>query len=334
MLGVLALAAPMVFGETWHSLFARKPRRHAAAADASDEAMPAASRPVREASMPAPVATRWTPVGDDSARRPTARHKGIEAVSARRAPAWQPPPRTRVSPPQPGEIWLHSRQPARAAQSAKSAHSAHSAQPTPSAPTPPAQRAAPARTAGSAPSAPSAPSVRPAPAAPSRPAGVAAPAVTASTASSAAASASAASAASRGQLRATVVASPFHQPQLGLRSAITTLPEAQPQARPAGAAPLHGAVAAPSSVAPPAGAGHHLANRCRRRAKRCRCCFKCCRCRSPGCRTGPPRRPTLLQPSPSSPTHNRPRPTRRSAPRRRPCWPNCAPWPARRKDSR
>ncbi|MFX8012241.1 hypothetical protein ABTK70_19965, partial [Acinetobacter baumannii] len=33
------------------------------------------------------------------------RHRGIEAVSARRQPTWQPPPRTRPSPPQPGEIW-------------------------------------------------------------------------------------------------------------------------------------------------------------------------------------------------------------------------------------
>ncbi|KAA0180072.1 cell division protein FtsK [Cupriavidus gilardii] len=253
MLGVLALAAPMVFGETWHSLFARKPRRHAAAADASDEAMPAASRPVREASMPAPVATRWTPV-DDSARRPTARHKGIEAVSARRAPAWQPPPRTRVSPPQPGEIWLQP------AQATRTAQPARPARPAPSAPASQAQSAAQGRTAGPVRSTPAAPS------APSRSAGAAPMAATASTASaswsssasstSSASGFSAASAPSRGPLRATVVASPFHQPQLGLRSAITTLPEAQPQARATGAAPTNGAsVATPSPAAPVAEQG-------------------------------------------------------------------------------
>jgi S-DNA-T family DNA segregation ATPase FtsK/SpoIIIE len=53
---------------------------------------------------------RWEttslPAQSAAARQP-ARHKGIEAVSARRQPAWQPPPRTRQSPPQPGEIWLH-----------------------------------------------------------------------------------------------------------------------------------------------------------------------------------------------------------------------------------
>ncbi|MCT9071838.1 DNA translocase FtsK [Cupriavidus gilardii] len=220
MLGVLALAAPMVFGETWPSLFARKPRRHAAAGDASEEAVPAASRPLREASMPAPAATRWTPVGDDSVRRPTARHKGIEAVSARRSPAWQPPPRTRVSPPQPGEIWLHPTQPTRTVPPASAAATA------------PAQKSPPARTTASA---------------PLRPAAVAPTAAVASTASAAAA------ASSRGQLRATVVASPFHQPQLGLRGAITTLPAAQPQARAASAVPANGGnLTVPSPMATPA----------------------------------------------------------------------------------
>ncbi|WP_235205657.1 hypothetical protein, partial [Cupriavidus sp. SK-4] len=38
---------------------------------------------------------------------PATRHRSFEAVSARRQPAWQPPRRTRESPPQPGEIWLH-----------------------------------------------------------------------------------------------------------------------------------------------------------------------------------------------------------------------------------
>ncbi|USE78524.1 DNA translocase FtsK 4TM domain-containing protein [Cupriavidus gilardii] len=213
MLGVLALAAPMVFGETWPSLFARKPRRHAAAGDPGDAAAPPVSRPVREASMPAPAATRWTPVADDSARRPTARHKGIEAVSARRAPAWQPPPRTRVSPPQPGEIWLHPTQPSRTVAPARPAATA------------PAQKPAPARTAASAPSRPTA----------------------------AAASTPAAPASSRTPLRATVVASPFHQPQLGLRSAITTLPEAQPLAKAASAVPANaGNVATASPTTTPA----------------------------------------------------------------------------------
>ncbi|PZX24184.1 DNA translocase FtsK [Cupriavidus phytorum] len=104
MLGVLALAAPMVFGETWRSLFARKPRRAAAPATVPEEAPVtfAATQPLREAERrdaPAAGHPGWT--------APAPRHRSFEAVSARRQPAWQPPRRTRESPPQPGELWLH-----------------------------------------------------------------------------------------------------------------------------------------------------------------------------------------------------------------------------------
>ncbi|WP_265919380.1 DNA translocase FtsK 4TM domain-containing protein [Cupriavidus nantongensis] len=104
MLGVLALAAPMVFGETWRSLFARKPRRAAAPAAAPEDAPVtfAATQPLREAERrdaPAAGNPGWT--------APAPRHRSFEAVSARRQPAWQPPRRTRESPPQPGELWLH-----------------------------------------------------------------------------------------------------------------------------------------------------------------------------------------------------------------------------------
>ncbi|AMR78234.1 DNA translocase FtsK [Cupriavidus nantongensis] len=104
MLGVLALAAPMVFGETWRSLFARKPRRAAAPAAAPEDAPVsfAAIQPLREAERrdaPAAGNPGWT--------APAPRHRSFEAVSARRQPAWQPPRRTRESPPQPGELWLH-----------------------------------------------------------------------------------------------------------------------------------------------------------------------------------------------------------------------------------
>ena len=112
MLGVLALAAPMVFGETWRSLFARKPRRAADPDAPADEPAPAFTNP---------FANTFTPQAPREAERreaatgaqgnwsaPPQRHRSFEAVSARRQPAWQPPRRTRESPPQPGEIWLHA----------------------------------------------------------------------------------------------------------------------------------------------------------------------------------------------------------------------------------
>ncbi|PWK37220.1 DNA translocase FtsK 4TM domain-containing protein [Cupriavidus plantarum] len=65
------------------------------------------------------VSSGWTPeVGGAT------RHKGIEAVSARKQPAWQPPPRTRQSPPQPGEIWIQHAGPAEAVKTRPSSASA------------------------------------------------------------------------------------------------------------------------------------------------------------------------------------------------------------------
>ncbi|WP_447434735.1 DNA translocase FtsK 4TM domain-containing protein [Cupriavidus basilensis] len=105
MLGVLALAAPMVFGETWRSLFLRKP--------VMAEPEEADSAPLRTPARTAREPDNWetTHLGAMHAAAPgtadhVPRHKGIEAVSARRQPVWQPPARTRNSPPQPGEIWL------------------------------------------------------------------------------------------------------------------------------------------------------------------------------------------------------------------------------------
>ena len=161
MLGVLIWVAPMVFGRTWQQVLKRKP----AAEDASpEEPTLAQSEPVDDGLKPTALGlggageAHWT--GNTGPAQPTTRHRGIEAVSARRQPAWQPPPRTRPSPPQPGEIW----------------------------PLLDAQKAAPPESPASS-KASSAPAPKAAPEA----------------------------AQARPKPRATIVSSPFHQPQLGLR---------------------------------------------------------------------------------------------------------------------
>ncbi|MGO4333007.1 DNA translocase FtsK 4TM domain-containing protein, partial [Cupriavidus sp. M-11] len=114
MLGVLALAAPMVFGETWRSLFSRKPQ----VAEPEEEDFAPVRTPARAPARGAREPDSWetTHLGATHSAIPGAvdyvpRHKGIEAVSARRQPVWQPPTRTRNSPPQPGEIWLQQAAP-------------------------------------------------------------------------------------------------------------------------------------------------------------------------------------------------------------------------------
>ncbi|KAI3589400.1 DNA translocase FtsK [Cupriavidus sp. U2] len=218
MLAVLGLAAPMVFGETWRSLFLlRRPRVDA------DEAPAAAptrheSRTdfrsdfrtdTRTEAAPAPAAPResgdrWETTSMPGQSRPAPRHKGIEAVSARRQPAWQPPPRTRQSPPQPGEIWLHQAGAPGAVKAEPVAAPARAA-PRPDVPTPPS----PQSRAQPKPQPQARPDARPT-----------AP-------------------------QATVVSSPFRNPQLGLRSAITTLPEAMAKPAAVAASPA-AAVAAPA----------------------------------------------------------------------------------------
>jgi len=263
MLAVLGMAAPMVFGETWRSLFllrrpradgdearadARPPSRANTRMDArantrvdarveprpesraADTAMPQAS--------PRDSVERWettSPPGQSNGgwQPSQPRHKGIEAVSARRQPAWQPPPRTRQSPPprtrqsppQPGEIWLHHAEAPGAVKPAQATSPAVTPAPkatvaaaTPRAATPPA------------PSAPSAPK-RPAPAAPAQARAETPPAPKPAAA------------------RATVVSSPFRNPQLGLRSAITTLPEAKAASVAGQAASATAAVAVASAEA-------------------------------------------------------------------------------------
>ena len=106
MLGVLIWVAPMVFGRSWGQVFNR---RRAAEDEISAEPDIRHDEPVDEGRKPTAFGrggageARWS--GNTGPAQPTARHRGIEAVSARRQPAWQPPPRTRPSPPQPGEIW-------------------------------------------------------------------------------------------------------------------------------------------------------------------------------------------------------------------------------------
>ncbi len=212
MLGVLALAAPMVFGETWRGLFqSRKPAAVARSAEVEQPDVPHAMSQApspREPESWETTSLNAGPGGTWSA--PSPRHKGIEAVSARRQPAWQPPPRTRQSPPQPGEIWLHHADAPGPVQAAP-APTAAAATPTAIKPVQQPKKPAPAPTPNSAPKTSATPTPARAQSAPPR---------------------------------ATVVSSPFHQPQLGLRSMITTLPEAN-----AAAATTAAATAAATAVA-------------------------------------------------------------------------------------
>ncbi|ANH76324.1 AAA-like domain protein [Ralstonia insidiosa] len=176
MLGVLVWVAPMVFGRSWRQLFNRS---RTVQEDALDEPAPDHEEPHDESLKPTALGlggaaqAHWT--GNAGPAQPTVRHRGIEAVSARRQPTWQPPPRTRPSPPQPGEIW-----PLLDAQKAAAANPAVDT------------KAAPTSTPLATPS----PAPAPAPAsAPARP-----------------------------KPRATIVSSPFHQPQLGLRQQMQPAP--------------------------------------------------------------------------------------------------------------
>ncbi|MHA6846150.1 DNA translocase FtsK 4TM domain-containing protein [Ralstonia syzygii] len=99
MLGVLLWAAPMVFGRTWRQLLARLRKTGEASpppADARHDESDDGLKPTALGLGGAEQAMRSSHAG---------RRHSIEAGSAWRQPAWQPPPRTRESPPQPGEIW-------------------------------------------------------------------------------------------------------------------------------------------------------------------------------------------------------------------------------------
>jgi len=218
MLGVLALAAPMVFGESWRSLLRARPSRQSRDADpgVADPVPPPFPQSPRDfqrdvaSDLPRETERREPTYTSPHAPAPSPRHRTFEAVSARRQPAWQPPPRTRESPPQPGELWLQPaatpmpRAPAVAAAAPKPASvsvpvSAPAPVPAP-APAPVAQAAAP----------------RPVPA------------------------------------RGTVISSPFHRPQDGLRAAVTTLPAvAAPQPAVAKAEPESVAETVMETVAAP-----------------------------------------------------------------------------------
>ncbi|KJJ99760.1 cell division protein FtsK [Burkholderiaceae bacterium 26] len=106
MLGVLIWVAPMLFGRSWGQVFNR---RRTADTETSSEPDTRHDEPVDDGLRPTALGlggageARWS--GNTGPAQPAVRHRGIEAVSARRQPAWQPPPRTRPSPPQPGEIW-------------------------------------------------------------------------------------------------------------------------------------------------------------------------------------------------------------------------------------
>ncbi|WP_112187770.1 DNA translocase FtsK 4TM domain-containing protein [Ralstonia sp. GX3-BWBA] len=162
MLGVLIWVAPMVFGRSWGQVFNR---HRTADTEASSEPDTRHDEPVDDGLKPTALGlggageARWS--GNTGPAQPAVRHRGIEAVSARRQPAWQPPPRTRPSPPQPGEIW----------------------------PLLDAKKGAPADAPASAKTAPPAAAAIPPQALPARP-----------------------------KPRATIVSSPFHQPQLGLQT--------------------------------------------------------------------------------------------------------------------
>ena len=106
MLGVLIWVAPMVFGRSWGQVLNR---RRTPEDETPSEPVARHEESIDDGLKPTAFGlggageARWS--GTASPTQPTVRHRGIEAVSARRQPAWQPPPRTRPSPPQPGEIW-------------------------------------------------------------------------------------------------------------------------------------------------------------------------------------------------------------------------------------
>ncbi|PLT18154.1 MULTISPECIES: DNA translocase FtsK 4TM domain-containing protein [Ralstonia] len=193
MLGVLIWVAPMVFGRSWRQLVTRSRTLDASPdtpAEPRDEPHEDVLKPTA-LGLGGAASVRWT--GSAGTAQPAVRHRGIQAVSARRQPAWQPPPRTRPSPPQPGEIW-----PLLDAQKAASGEAPAVAKPMP--PAAAASAAVPA----------SAPKDRPKP-------------------------------------RATIVSSPFHQPQLGLKTAAPPSPPAQAPAPAQLAEPVP-----PAPVEPPA----------------------------------------------------------------------------------
>ncbi|MBY4897460.1 DNA translocase FtsK 4TM domain-containing protein [Cupriavidus sp. AU9028] len=235
MLGVLALAAPMVFGETWPALFARKPRPQGASTKGTKGTKGGApvldlerrERPSHPHTPPHSQGThgaratgssspmRWAAAGQDNARPGTRRH-GIEPVSARGGqPVWQPPARTSAPPPQPGEIWTRAA-PARAAAAVPVAQAAAGQMPA----------AANRTVAKPAPNPSPRPSAQPAPPATAKPS---APAT----------------------LRGTVVSSPFRQPQLGLQATVAAAAASSVPAPSPGAAAVSGAPAGSGTQAPP-----------------------------------------------------------------------------------
>ncbi|WP_430869602.1 DNA translocase FtsK 4TM domain-containing protein, partial [Cupriavidus basilensis] len=250
MLGVLALAAPMIFGETWRSLFLREPRPAEPEEADLAPARSAVRTPVRTVREP----DNWetTHLGTTHGAVPgtsdhVPRHKGIEAVSARRQPVWQPPARTRESPPQPGEIWLQQAAPPEAAAPA----------PQPAVSRAPA-KPAPARATGQNRSASQA-TARTASAAAAATTSIAAAAQPRTAAMATAAQARSSGTATAATPRASAASNPVRQPQPVVRSAITTLPEAgsrtaRPDAgRNPATAPAAVAAAAPASVQAKAG---------------------------------------------------------------------------------
>lgn len=101
MLGVLLWVAPMVFGHSWRQLLARLRQAGEAPPVQADARHDEADDGLKPTALGLGGAEQAMGSGHAGASR---RH-GIEAGSAWRQPAWQPPPRTRESPPQPGEIW-------------------------------------------------------------------------------------------------------------------------------------------------------------------------------------------------------------------------------------
>ena len=94
MLGVLIWVAPMVFGRSWGQVLNRRRSVHT---ETSAEPETRHDEPVDDGLKPTALGlggageARWS--GNTGAAQPAMRHRGIEAVSARRQPAWQPPPR-------------------------------------------------------------------------------------------------------------------------------------------------------------------------------------------------------------------------------------------------
>lgn len=106
MLEVLTRVTPMAFGRSRGQVL---DRRHSVHIKTSTESETRYDEPADDSLKLTALGlgeageVRWS--DNTGVMQPAMRYRSVEAVSTRRQPAWQPPPRTRPSPLQSGEIW-------------------------------------------------------------------------------------------------------------------------------------------------------------------------------------------------------------------------------------